>query len=270
MNDPDYFRKNGWQQGSIIDDESALTALLKSSCGYTPSDSPSPDFLILLSQDCDIFHHKVSDEPYIDFIAARFGERKDGSLSYGKNPRKLQIEHDKGIISFIVHDILRVTKGVFETINPKHASLVLDKNDIKQIVNWVSKRYARAAFPDEFIKRLKNSKHPIEKTSKNEIMEQVALVYIDISDEELNTDQIYKVTMVIGVQHGLNQEIKTQIEDIFYDSFNTPGIEAKIIVLDKYDITYKIIESYKRFDLDYRSMSGNYDTAVPVTGIDTV
>jgi hypothetical protein len=270
VNDPDYFKKNGWRQGSIIDDESALTALLMNSCGYIPSDSPLPDFLILLSQDCDIFHHKVGDEPYIDFIAGRFGEKKDGSLFYGKNPRNLQIEHDKGIINFIVHDILRVPKVVFEAINPKHSSMVLDKNDIKLIINWISKRYARAAFPDEFMKRLKNSKHPIEKTSKNEIMEQVVLIYIDISDEELNADQIYKVTMVIGVQHGLEQETLVQIDDVFYKSFNTPGIETDVNVLDKYNITYEIIESYKRFDLDYRSMSGNYDTAAPATGIDTV
>jgi uncharacterized protein (UPF0297 family) len=270
VNDPDYFRKNSWCQGGIIDDESAITTLLKNSCGYIPSDSPLPDFLIIISQDCDILHYKIDDEPYIDFIAGRFGEKKDGSLFYGKNPRKIQIEHDKGIISFIVHDILRVTKSVFETINPKHASMVLDKNDIKQIVYWISKRYARAAFPDEFIKRLKNSKHPIEKISKNEIMEQVVLIYIDISDEELNADQIYKVTMIIGVQHGLKQENMTQIEDIFYKSFNTPGIEARINVLDIYDITYDIIENYKRFDLDYRSMSGNYETAIPVAGIDTV
>jgi len=268
VNNPDYFRKNGWHQGSIINDKSALIALLKNSYGNIPSDSPSPDFLILLSQDCDIFHNKVDDEPYIDFIVGRFGEKKDGSLFYGKNPRKLQIEHDKGIISFIVHDIFRVTKGVFEKINPKHASMVLEKNVIKQIVNWISKRYARAAFPDEFIKRLKNSKYPIEKISKNEIMGQVVLIYIDITDEELNADQIYKVTMVIGVQHGLKQETMMQIEDIFYKSFNTPGIEIDINVLDKYDITYEIIENYKRFDLDYRSMSGNYDTAIPVAGID--
>jgi len=269
VNAPNYFRKNDWRQGRIIDDESALTALLKNSCGYIPSDSPLPDFLILLSQDCDILHHKVGDEPYIDFIAARFGEKKDGSLFYGKNPRKLQIEHNKRIISFIVHDILRVKKDVFEKVNPKHASVVLDKDAIKRIINWISKRYARAAFPDEFIKRLKNSKHPIEKTSKNEIMEQVVLIYIDISDEELNTDQNYEGTMIIGVQHGLEQETMMQIEDIFNDSFNTPGIDIEIYVLDIYDITYEIIENYKRFDLDYRSMSGNYDTAIPVTGIDT-
>jgi len=96
------------------------------------------------------------------------------------------------------------------------------------------------------------------------------LIYMDISDEELNTDQNYKGTMIIGVQHGLKQETKMQIEDIFHDSFNTPGIEIEISVLDKYDITYEIIESYKRFDLDYRSLSGNYDTAIPVAGIDIV
>jgi hypothetical protein len=101
-------------------------------------------------------------------------------------------------------------------------------------------------------------------------MEQVVLIYIDITDEELGADQIYKVTMVIGVQHNLQQEIITQIEDIFYDSFNTAGIETEVEIRDKHDITYETIENYKRFDLDYRSMSGNYDAAVPVTGIDSV
>jgi len=182
----------------------------------------------------------------------------------------LQIKYDNKTIGFFIHDVFCVTKDVFEKINPKHASMNLRKVDIKQIVNWVSKRYVRAAFPDEFIKRLKKSKHPIEKFSKNKIMEQVVFIYIDITDEELDTDQIYKATMVIGVQHGLEQETKEQIEELFYSSFNTAGIDTEINVLDKYDITYETIENYKRFDLDYRSVSGNTDVATPVSGIDAV
>ena len=268
--DINFLRTNGWRQGAIIDDKSKIEKLIEGSCGYRPSDSPIPEILVVISQDCDLLHANVENEPYIDFIAGCFDKEKDGNYFYGKNPRKLQISHNTGIIGLNIHDIVRITKDEFEKNNPKRASLTLNKNDVKQIVNWVSKRYSRAAFPDEFMNRLKKSSRPIEKLSKNRLMEFVYFIYIDIADEELNIDQNYDVILVIGVQRYLDQETKSEIDELFDDTFNTPGIEAEIRVVDLYDVTYEIMENYKRFDLDYRSFSVDYDVATPISGIDVV
>ena len=265
MNDSGYFITNGWHQGSIIDDKSAVLALLKKSCGYRLTNSPLPEFLVIISQDCDILHHRIDDEPFIDFIAGCFN-KKDGNLFHGKNPRKLQIECGKKTIGFIIHDILRVKKIVFEKINPKHSFLALDKKDIKLIISWISKRYSRAAFPDEFMKRLSKSKQ-IDKAKRNPLVDKVSLIFVDIPDVELKIDQDYSVTIIAGVQHGSDQETRSQVEDLFYASFNIPGIKAEIEVHDEYDITYEIISTYMRFDWDFRSLAGNSGVAAPAPGI---
>ena len=266
MNGSDYFKANGWRQGILINDKSSISSLTKNSYSHKSSDSPLPEFLIVISQDCDIFHHNLLDEPYIDFIKGYFQE-EDGNLLYGKNPRRLQIKYDKKTIGFFIHDVFCVNKDEFEKINPKHASMNLRKEDIKQIVNWVSKRYVRAAFPDEFNNRLSKAKQ-VDKAGRNPLMGEVSLIYIDLPDEELKPEQDYEVTMVIGIRHRSDQEINTKVEDLFYDAFNVPGIKAEIEVYDEYDITYETISTYKRFDLDYRSVSGNPDVAAPVSGID--
>ena len=144
MKESGYFRTNAWHQGDIIDDKSAILALLKSSCRYMFTASPLPEFVVIISQDCDILHDRIEDEPYIDFLTGCFAIEKDGNLFHGKNPRKLQIEHNKGIIRFVIHDVQRVKKGKFIEIDPKHSSMTLAKKDIKLIINWIAKRYARA------------------------------------------------------------------------------------------------------------------------------
>jgi len=267
MNNLEFFRTNVWRQGDIIDQKSAIQTLLKKSSDYKFHDLAIPEMLIIISHDCDILHKKVEDEPYIDLLIGNFDE-KDGNLFYAKNPRRLQIEHDKKIIGFIIHNILHIKKEDFEKINPKHSTMVLDKKSVKRIANWVSTRYVRAAFPDEFVNRLKAKQ--LEKTSKNPLMDKVSLIYVDVPDTELRPEQEYMVTMIIGVQHGSDQEIISQVEDLFYHSFNTPGIKATVEAHDEYDITYEIISTYKRFNWDYRSLPENPNVAAPASHIDVV
>jgi len=268
VKDLNFFRKNTWQQGDIIDDKSPVQALLKSSCWPQISNSQPPDFLVVLSQTCDIYQ-KLEEEPNIDLLAGYF-EKKEGNFFHGKNPRRLQIEFQKKIIDFSVKNILRIPKDEFEKINPKHSPIKMDKKDIKQIINWISKRYARAAFPDEFNKRLSKARHQIDKAQKNPLMGKVSLIYIDITDEELKPDIDYIVTIIIGVCHGSDQKTILQVEELFFETFNISGIDADIRVYDEYDITYEVISTYKRFDWDFRSLSENPEAVAPVFGIDMV
>ena len=95
MNDPNFFRKNAWRQGDIVDDKSSVQALLNSSCWPHISNSQPPDFLVILSQICDIYQ-RIEEEPYIDLLAGYF-DKKDGNFFHGKNPRRLQIGFQKKI-----------------------------------------------------------------------------------------------------------------------------------------------------------------------------
>ena len=265
MKNPGYFRINNWRQGDVIEDKSAIKALLKKSYGCKLS--ILPELLVIISQNCDILNQKLEDEPFIDFIIGCFN-KKDKILLQGRNPRKLQIEHDKGVIGFVIYNILRVEKTVFEEVNPAKSSVIFDRKDIKQVVNWVSKRYIRAAFPDEFMRRL--PKKHMEKAQKNSLMNDVSLIYIDVCNEELQANQDYHIIIIAGVKHDSDQKIISQVEDFFYDIFNIKGIKATSEARDEYDITYKTMSTYKRFDWDFRSLPENINVSIPVFGIDGV
>ena len=219
-----------------------------------------------MSHSCDILH-KEEDEPYIDLLIGR-KNKKNNIFLQGRNPRRLQIEHTKEAIEFLVHNILHVEKKKFEAVNPKKSSIILNKNDIKLIIKWVAKRYTRAAFPDEFSKRLPRKQ--IEELQKNDLMKIVTLIFIDINDTELKQDQDYEIIIFVGVQHNIiNKEIKSQLEELFYKTFNITGITADLHIHDEYDINYNIINTCKRFDWDFRSLPENVGIAIPNGGIDT-
>ena len=269
MNDSNYFKIKSWRQGILISEKSTIQTLLDNSCGYMLDVSQVPEILMIISQSCDILHDKVEDEPYIEFLAGYIFKKEDRNLFNGKNPRRLQVIHDKKILSFAIHDILRVPKDVFERVDPKPASIIMERDKINLIANWVAKRYVRAAFPDEFNRRIKEAKKA-EKASKNPLMGNVSLIFIDVSDEELDIDHDYFVKMMVGVAHKTDPKIFPEIEDLLFDAFNVQGITIEIEVHDDYDITYKTINTYRRYDWDYRSLPDDSDVASPASGIDTV
>jgi len=61
VNDSDYFKANGWRQGTLIDDKASISSFINSSYWHKSLDSALPEFLVLISQDCDIFHHNLLD-----------------------------------------------------------------------------------------------------------------------------------------------------------------------------------------------------------------
>ena len=272
MNIADYYKDRKWNQGDIIDDDSAIKALLKCSCDFILPCLQDSYFLVIISQDCDILHSPEG-EPYIDFLLGRFLSEKNGNLWNGKNPRRLQVSfngENGRIFEFSIHDKFRVNKADFVKINPKKSQITLVTNDLKIIILWVSKRYTRAAFPDEFNLRLKKADKQLTALSKDPLMEFVSLIFVNTSETELPPNKKYMVKLVIGINHSTDQETRSQIEDLFQDSFDIPGIMADAQALDEYDITYEIIKTYKRFDWDYRSLPENSNTATPASGIDSI
>ena len=269
MNITDYFKSSNWRQGYIIDDTSVVNTLLRNSCDYLRPSSQNPDFLVVLTQNCDILAPPET-EPYIDFLIGRFSSHDDGNFLNGKNPRKLQISFAGKAVEFVTHDKFRVTKENFIKASPKTGKISLRNEETKLIIRWISKRFARAAFPDEFNKRLNKADKQLTALSKHQLMDIVSLIFIDISEEELPHDKKYEVIIVIGLKHGSNNDNLEVIEALFRQAFSIPGIEAEINVYDEYDVTYEIISTYKRFDWDYRSLPEDSGVAAPVQEIDTV
>ena len=160
-------------------------AVLKHLMNYDPVKldvSYSDDsFCVVITQDCDIVHTKTEDEPFVEFIIG--DPTSDKSCKNGKNPRKLHLENNEKTFEFIVHNRFFVKKEKLSDykFTDSNELGILTAENKKILKKWLGNRYIRAAFPDEFNKRLSKTninKKLLDKT----ISSKVSHIFFEVED----------------------------------------------------------------------------------------
>lgn len=149
-------QKLGWKQGQVFD--GALKDVLVSHATEQFSWVNEADACILFSQDCDLQHHSLENEPFVEFLCAQSIEACDINLRYGKNPRRLHVE-DRGGTFFHVQMAhrIRIPRNLIDENFPV-SDKELTTESLSTLVSWLSKRYSRPAFPDLFNTYLSKNK----------------------------------------------------------------------------------------------------------------
>ena len=224
------------------------------------------NILVVISQDCDIVK-APSCEPYIEFIYGKTINEIEGSCLNGKNSRKLILSDKKNYI-FVIHDKFRVKKEkVLSIIEPLESIDQLQSDNLDILKKWISKRYTRAAFPDEFNNRLSNNK-VYEKLAKKDLSKKISYVLIAVTDEELPSDRCYEPEIIIIIPENISENEKKEIEELYEKGFSIEGqINPDIMLRSEIDVSIKELRKYKRWDRDSYSIS---EDAKPVDNIDTV
>ena len=157
-------RANGWRQGALVrvEDHRTLPQSIR-------DEMTARARVLVVSQDCDLVHESYESEPKIEVILATAIERKqDGNLTHGKNPRQLQVPFDDNNAEVWFQcnaaDRYFIKRDLLETITPAD-ELSLTKRGGDVLVRWLVNRYQRAAFPDEFNRRLA----PIQKRCERQL-----------------------------------------------------------------------------------------------------
>ena len=224
-------------------------------------------FCVVITQDCDIVHTKTEDEPFIEFIIGN--PTKDKSCKNGKNPRKLHLENDDNTFEFIVHNRFFVKKEKLSDYK------FADSNDLGELTaenkkilkKWLGNRYIRAAFPDEFNKRLSNS-NVRKKLLDKAISSKVSHIFFEVEDRELTFNETYQLNVMVVVNASDSET--TQIEDAYFDCFdNITGIESRVSVVTEDEVTLKDLRNYKRWDKDSITFS-KPNQSFPIEVIDQV
>lgn len=224
-------------------------------------------FCVVITQDCDIVHTKIEDEPFIEFIIGNPTE--DKSCKNGKNPRKLHLENDDNTFEFIVHNRFFVKKEKLSDYK------FADSNDLGELTaenkkilkKWLGNRYIRAAFPDEFNKRLSNS-NVRKKLLDKPISSKVSHIFFEVEDRELTFNETYQLNVMVVVNASDSET--TQIEDAYFDCFdNITGIESRVSVVTEDEVTLKDLRNYKRWDKDSITFS-KPNQSFPIEVIDQV
>ncbi len=144
-------RRTKWRQGSVLPPEAAAALGL-----FHPA-NPADTRVVVVSHDCDIANDDLDDEPDIEVVVGRLLSEADPNHTRTKSVRKLHLEFQAGsgvaAIELTITAKTSIPKDRLAAWEPD-PSYDLNRDNFATLQHWLSVRYKRAAFPDEFNDRM--------------------------------------------------------------------------------------------------------------------
>ena len=253
-----------WRQCDLLP-SGYSQSLIEAGVDLKPEFHHGKTLLCIISQDCDIVA-EVSKEPFVDIIAGNLIRKVSGEFINTRNPRCLHVEAAIGPVFFLF------------MINSAYPREPCGESFGKRIINsvsrtrysskrWVGRRYLRSAFPDTLNHRL--NKGTIKGLEKSLLAEDVTVILLSTTDDELPDDSEYHLKVILSIRDGLPEERIDEIEKAFEAALSPAGIIVDDIRLsDEDDITYRNLRTYKRLEKDYRSLPEDGTSASPPATLD--
>jgi hypothetical protein len=192
---------NGWRQGSIAPTDLA-DALREDERREIPGDS----LLVIASHDCDVTNPSFGVEPDVEFLVARSVPQINGTLTRGKNPRRLHLEliTRDGLRPFemAAGDRFRTSRRRLLDRRPWEGHS-LRPQDRRLLAQWLAKRYDRTALPAAFDARWKSAREKIRRLL-DRTGHFVDGVFLTVEDRELAQEENYLIVVrgVISVDNS--------------------------------------------------------------------
>lgn len=200
----DAIRRNLWRQGSIFPVESHET--LSATIAKTVSDD---DACIVVTQSCCVVNRSLLAEPTVEILLARKIPKLDKGVIGGKSLRKLHLEISvtgrATAYELSATDRYTIDRRTLAQYGPDR-DRVINQQDLRSIIAWVTARYDREAFPDAFEKRLEGVQEKLKRTFEK--LEDVTEVFIGlVPEDELTDDQPYTICLVFIMPDELYQVV---------------------------------------------------------------
>lgn len=261
-----------WRQGRLLTVD-AIAACL----GDAGAEITDQTIVIVATHDCDLAQHPDA-EPHVEVIVGRLVEKGEGICTHSKNARKLHLEFsgDRDFWGeFEATKKYSIGKLELNKFVPRDdARLTAENYAIFQM--WLASRYRRSAFPDEFERRLKETKlqDKISKAVKPH-GDYIAGVFFDVDDgEEIDrqgADDTF--TLDITILHSAEADFHaaenaakiaaSTIEAAFQKKLFAPkgiwqDIELRFCeAISESVLTYQEFRRLKRWRLDHISLAAD-------------
>ena len=246
--------ENGWKQGAIIgcfDDEN----FRRHACFNVDIDN----IFLVISQTCDLINPCFVSEPFLEVLRLKaINTPVSPEYAGGKNSRKINFKMplcgEECTFQAMPFERCFVDRQLLQTQKPDdHAP----NSTIETIVTWLTRRFSRTAFPEQFNQRLGKQVKKIEKIIKKLIL--VQDIYIKLLPfTELSDDTQYKIEicLLIDANHYDDTTIYNEYIKLKNDlerQFNLcSGIDCQTVDLrSNADISVREIQEYKRWDYSY-------------------
>ena len=192
-------RETLWRQGLVLEHQAAIEFELLS------PDASEDHVVVMVTHDCDIASSQ-SLEPNVELLSGR-RIKALGADTHAKTARRLHIsyETDQGLahVEFqAIHKQTRIKIAVLS--KAPRANWKLTPEGLVTLQKWLSARYFRSAFSDEFERRLKAKPAKLDKKiakALDEPSQHILAVYFDVdAGEEIHRNDendVYQLSITL-------------------------------------------------------------------------
>ena len=271
-----WLRDNQWRQGQVLAQESVR----KLQETGVVADNPN-GVVVVISHDCDLANDNLYQEPNVEVIEAEIIRDVNGTLTFAKSSRTLHFEFnhegEKVFVELRALNKKQISKVDMLDLKPDQ-SYTLDVKSLKLLQHWLSVRYKRSSFSNEFVNLL-NSSGMKDKLAKQvrKYSDQITGVYFDV-DEGQQIDHFdgspFKLSIVISTnadrdfQEGA--ELESAITDLFSEKFFSADQQSwkdleflSCIIIREDEFTVDNSRKLKHWDFDHLSFRGEEVLALP-------
>lgn len=249
---------SGWRQGSVVNPQDLL-GLLSQHELVIDEDT----YLIVASQSCDIAHHDLDADPYIELSIARTITKLDGQRTHNKNPRVLHTKLStrtgdsrvsaERLVALRAFEKISVPKKAFKGLQPD-SDIILEDPELTGYSAWLAARYSRPALPTKFndlIAQADPKGKPRDKAKKGN--EALSGIYVEVTpDAEIEDGEVYEVNLLGLLPAGFDGDTLKADNAIkaYSDVLKSAGMSVSHAVRREDDISIAVIRRFKRFFLD--------------------
>lgn len=197
--------EKGWQAGAVIRHD-CVPVLLPHLTRYG-QEAPTfehHDWLVVLSQTCDVVQHDLEKEPLVEILHCRPVEELRPDFQGRKSTRRLDFRANKEthanvcLTAHATADRYVVTRDLLLSFSPDENRRLSEKAVIN-LHEWYALRYSRPAWPDAFVDRINAAKNVRKKLST--ALKQVPTDDVEVRvaikpyDQELAKGQSYNIAL---------------------------------------------------------------------------
>ena len=274
---PNWTRNTPWRQGSLLTVETAKAVNV-----LHPED-PDGSVVIVATHNCDLAQ-LPDKEPYVEVIVGRKIHKLDGNNTYAKSARTLNLKFEGNeplLAEFVITNKRFIQKTSLTGYQP-NIDFYLSHSEFSTFQIWLASRYRRAAFPDEFERRMKDSgiASKIAKIAKQH-GEKITAIFFDVDEGEEITHSTPTDTYLLDIillyetepdatsAEDTANRAKASIEQAFKEklyqeqSETWQDIELRDVdVVSEEALTYRQSTLLRKWNLDYLSLRTNPQQSV--------
>ena len=275
---PRWTRTTPWRQGQVLGTES-INALKLVDSEYLAECA-----VVVISHDCDVANDNLIAEPFVEVVIGRKVAAAKGDFAWGKSPRTLHLEYSRAdgrvFIELVATQKTLIDKNHLAQFLPD-ATYYLSQKSLYVLRNWLSVRYNRAAYPDQFINRMKDTKLDEKLANRIRKYPDISTVFFDLDrgeDRDHSDGSPYELSVILAYAPGEESDITSdqvssaeeEIKQLFVDRAYDPKTKSwngialrKCLLVSEDDITIAQSRKLSQWRLEHLSLRADDDQPVP-------